>query len=356
MNTATFDSIKILLPAVIAFLVGIGLTPTLSNFMYKHKLWRRSSRSKQNTEAMSVEFQKIHNEVGENSTPRIGGVLVWVSIIVTMALVYLLYVFFPNEITEKLNFLSRNQTLLPLATLLFASLVGLLDDLIQIYRKDDSAKAGDGIPRFIRILVVLFIGAVGAWWFYAKLGVLGIHIPFYGDVSLGWLFVPFFMLVVLGVFTGSVIDGIDGLAAGTMCAAYASYLVIAFSQNQIDLAAFCAVIIGGLLAFLWFNIPPARFYLGETGMLGLTVALAVVAFLTREVLLLPIIAFPLFITSVSSSVQMFSKKYFGKKILKVAPLHHHFEALGWPAYKVTMRYWVVAVITAILGAIIAIVG
>jgi phospho-N-acetylmuramoyl-pentapeptide-transferase len=162
------------------------------------------------------------------------------------------------------------------------------------------------------------------------------------------------MFVVLGVFSGSVIDGIDGLAAGVMAAAYTGYMIIAFSQNQIDLAAFCAVVIGGLLAFLWFNIPPARFYLGETGMLGLTVALAIVAFLTREVLLIPIIAFPLFATSVSSAVQMFSKKYFGKKVFRIAPIHHHFEAIGWPSYKVTMRYWIIAIITAILGAIISI--
>ncbi len=355
MNNLTFDAIKILLPAVLAFMVGIGLTPMLSDFMYKHKLWRRSSRSKVNTEAMSPDFQRIHNQNGENSTPRVGGVIVWISIIITIALVFLLSVFFPSETTEKLNFLSRNQTLLPLAALLFASLVGLFDDFIQIYGTKNVAKAGDGLPRYFRILVVLFIGAVGAWWFYTKLD-FGIHVPFYGDVNMGLLFIPFFMLVVLGVFSGSVIDGIDGLAAGVMCAAYASFLVIALSQNQIDLAAFCAVVIGGLLAFLWFNIPPARFYLGETGMLGLTVALAVVAFLTREALLLPIIAFPLFITSVSSSVQMFSKKFLGRKVFLVAPLHHHFEALGWPSYKVTMRYWIIAVVMAIFGAIIAIVG
>lgn len=356
MEPLTFNVIKILLPAVLAFLVGLSLTPTLSNFMYKHRLWRTTSRSKVNSEAMSVDFQRIHNEKGENTTPRIGGVLVWASIIVTIIILFCISYIFPNDITEKLNFLSRNQTLLPLVALFFASLVGLIDDLIQIYKKDDAAKAGDGIPRWLRIATVLLIGAVGGWWFYFKLGVFGINIPFVGDINLGLLFIPFFMFVVLGVFSGSVIDGIDGLAAGVMSAAYGSYMLIALSQNQIDLAAFCAVVVGGLLAFLWFNIPPARFYLGETGMLGLTVGLAVVAFLTREVLLLPIIAFPLFITSISSSVQMFSKKYFGKKVFLVAPLHHHFEALGWPSYKVTMRYWIIAVIMGIIGVIIAILG
>lgn len=349
-----FDTIKVLLPAVLSFLVGIGITPTLSNFMYKHKMWRGASRSKENTEAMSTDFQKIHNEKGETSTPRTGGALVWISILITIILLYLLSLFFANEVTLKLSFLSRNQTFLPLAALLFGSIVGLLDDLLQIYGK--SKEMSNGIPRILRILIVLLIGAIGAWWFYFKLEVLSIHIPFYGDLQLGLLFIPFFMLVVLGVFSGSVIDGIDGLAAGVMTAAYGAYMIIAFSQNQIDLAAFCAVIMGGLLAFLWFNIPPARFYLGETGMLGLTVALAIVAFMTREVILIPIIAFPLFITSISSSIQMFSKKYFGKKVFRIAPLHHHFEAIGWPSYKVTMRYWIISIIMALSGALIAILG
>lgn len=351
----SFDVIKVLLPAILSFLFGIALTPTLTNFMYKHRLWRRVSRSKVNTEAMSTEFQKVHNEKGERSTPRVGGVLVWLSIICTIILLYIVSIFYPNEVTEKLNFFSRNQTILPLAALLFASLVGLADDLLQIYGKG-LALTSDGISRKLRILVVLLIGAVGAWWFFFKLGVLSIDVPFFGEYNLGLWFVPFFMFVVLGTFSGSVIDGIDGLAAGVMTSAYASYMIIAFSQHQIDLAAFCAVVTGGLLAFLWFNIPPARFYLGETGMLGLTVTLAIIAFLTREVLILPIIAFPLFITSISSSAQMFSKKYFKRKILKIAPLHHHFEAIGWPSYKVTMRYWVLSVILGLFGTIIAILG
>jgi len=348
------DVIKVLLPAVLCFTVGIGLTPRLSDFMYKKRLWRRKVRSQENTQEMSAEFKKVHNAEGEKSTPRVGGILVWLSIIITIVMIYLLSIAFPNDNTMKLNFLSRNQTLLPLAALLFASIIGLIDDLLQIYGA--SLKMGDGISRSLRILVVLLIGAVGAWWFYFKLQVLSIHIPFEGELNLGIFFVPFFMLVVLGVFTGSVIDGIDGLAAGVMCSAYGAYTIIAIAQHQIDLAAFCAVVIGGLLAFLWFNIPPARFYLGETGMLGLTVTLAIVAFLTQEVLLLPIIAFPLFITSASSSIQMFSKKFFKRKVFRIAPLHHHFEAIGWPSYKVTMRYWILSVILAILGSIIAILG
>ncbi len=349
-----FDAVKILIPAIAAFIIGIAMTPALSGYMYKHKMWKSSSRSTTNSAAMSVDFMKIHNEKGEVSTPRIGGVLVWLSVLAVILLLAIVAFFFPTEATIKMNFLSKNQTLLPLATLIFASLIGLVDDLLQIYGK--SMNLSEGISRSLRILFVLLIGAVCAWWFYFKLETLSIDIPFSGTLNLGIYFIPFFMAVVVGIFSGSIIDGIDGLAAGVMSSAFSAYMLIAFAQNQIDLAAFCAVIVGGLLAFLWFNIPPARFYLGETGMLGLTVTLAVVAFLTQQVVVLPLIAFPLVITSFSSSVQMFSKRHFGKKVFLVAPLHHHFEALGWPSYKVTMRYWIISIVCAILGTVIALLG
>ena len=304
---------------------------------------------------MSTDFQKIHNEKGELNTPRVGGVIIWLSVLLTSIFFVLLDLFAANDFSEKMNFISKNQTLLPLFALIFASLIGLLDVLLQIYSSSKLAVC-DGISRKYRILVVVLIGAVGAWWFYSKLGVLSVHIPFDGDLYLGLFFIPFFILVMLGVFSGSVIDGIDGLAAGVMIPSFVSYMIIAFAQNQIDLAAFCGVIAGGLLAFLWFNVPPARFYMGETGMLGLTVTLSIIAFLTREVLLLPLIAFPLFATSLSSSIQMFSKKYFKKKVFRIAPIHHHFEAIGWPSYKVTMRFWIIAVVFCMIGTVVALIG
>lgn len=350
----TNDLIKVLFPAVVSFLVGIAITPRLSSFMYIHQMWRKKSRSSDNVDAMSEAFKKIHNEKGENGTPRVGGVIVWISVLAVIGILYLISLVTPGEVSDKLNFLSRNQTLLPLGMFLFASVFGLVDDLLQIYGK--GLNLSEGISRKLRILTVLLIGAVGASWFYFKLNSLSVHLPFYGDFWLGLFFIPFFMAVVFVIFSGSVIDGIDGLAGGVMASAFGAYTIIAISQHQIDIAAFCAAIIGGLLAFLWFNIPPARFYLGETGMMGITITLAVVAFLTDQVIVLPIIALPLIITSLSSTIQMFSKKYFGKKIFKIAPLHHHFEACGWPSYKVTMRYWIISVICAIIGVVIALIG
>lgn len=350
----TVSAIKVLLPAFLSFAFGIFLTPFLTHYMYKYKMWKKRSRSSENNHLMSVDFQKIHNEAGETSTPRPGGVVIWLSVLFVVCIMSLFAILVPGEGTSRLQFLSRNQTVLPLAALLFASVIGLIDDLLQVF--NTTSEKSDGISRRLRILVVLLIGAIGAWWFYTKLEVSSIHMPFGGDISLGLLFVPFFMLVMLGIFTGSVIDGIDGLAAGVMASAFGAYALIAFEQQQYDLAALCATIVGGILAFLWFNIPPARYYLGETGMIGLTVTLSIIAFLTGQVIVLPIIAFPLVLTSLSSAIQMTSKKYFKKKVFRIAPLHHHFEAIGWPSYKVTMRYWVLSVICALLGVVIALLG
>lgn len=347
--------LKVVLPSVITFFVGILITPFFTNFFYKYKMWKKSARTK-NTDGVSKEFADHHNTDAELSTPRIGGVIIWISVLLTVVFIYLLSHFYPTELTLKLNFFSRSQTLIPLATLLLASIIGLFDDLMQIFGKGDYAR-DPLIYRKIKVACICLIGFVISYWFYFKLEVSSIHFPFIGDVYLGMWFIPFFIIVMLSVFSTSVIDGMDGLSGGVMSIIFTSYAVIAFVHNQIDISALCAVIAGGTLAFLWYNIPPARFYIGETGILGLTVTLSVIAFLTNSSLLLPIIAFPLVITSLSVIIQIFTYKFFNKKrFFKVAPLHHHFEAIGWSREKVVMRYWVISVVFAIIGVIVALVG
>ncbi len=348
--------LKIFIPATLAFFIGIAITPFFSHFFYRHRLWKRSVRSDSVANpGISEAFNQIHNKDMEGSTPRVGGVIIWVSVLLTIILVYLVSVIFPSDSTARLNFLSRNQTLLPFFSLIIASLIGLADDLLQIF---GSAKSMvDGLSRRNRILLVIAIGAVGAWWFFVKLGVASIAVPFFGSIYLGWLFIPFFIIVMLATFSGSVIDGIDGLAAGVLASSYAAFATIAYFQHQVDIAVFCAVITGSILAFLWFNVPPARFYMGETGILGLTVTLAVVAFLTNTVLILPIIALPLVVSSLSVIIQKLSRKFRkGKRVFKIAPLHHHFQAVGWSSEKVTMRFWIISIIFAIIGVIIALVS
>ena len=344
--------VKIFLPTAVAFFFGLFFTPVATHYFFKYKMWKKFSR---NGVVTAPDFSKIHNEHEELNTPRVGGVIIWVSVLFTTLFFYLISILFPAPLGEKLNFLSRNQTLIPFFTLLLGALLGLWEDLIQIYGKGSLAR-DDSSWRKWKVVLVFVIALLVGIWFYQKLDMVSFHIPFGGELFIGSLIIPFFVLVALGTWSGSVIDGIDGLSGGVLASIFGAYSAIAFANNQIDLAAFSGVVTGAILAFLWFNIPPARFYMGETGMMGLTITLATLAFLTDSVLILPIVAMPLVITSLSDILQFTSKKLRGKRLFRLAPIHHHFEALGWPSYKVTMRYWVLSVVFAILGIILAIIS
>ncbi|MBU1091783.1 phospho-N-acetylmuramoyl-pentapeptide-transferase [Patescibacteria group bacterium] len=345
--------LKIFGLSAFSFFLGITITPILTHYLYKYKAWKKYAGKR----ALSGEEAVVVNELHKNKeigTPRMGGVLIWASTLIIALIFWTLFKIFPTSLTEKLNFLSRSQTWLPLFALISASIIGLVDDILQIRGK--GKYIGGGLSLTKRIALVSAIGFMGGWWFFAKLEISSILIPFVGHLDIGWFFIPFFIVVMLAIFSGGVIDGLDGLSGGIMASIFAAYTGIAFFQNQIDLATFCAVLTGAILAFLWFNIPPARFYMGETGMLGLTSVLAVVAFFTDSVLVLPIIAFPLVATTMSDILQLVSKKIRGKKIFLAAPIHHHFEAKGWPPYKVTMRFWVIGIVFAIIGMVVTLIG
>jgi phospho-N-acetylmuramoyl-pentapeptide-transferase len=346
--------LKVFTPAALAFFIGLTLTPFLTDFLYKHRCWKKKAGKVDPLGKETPIFNSLHKEK-ETGTPRMGGIIIWVSVLCTIGVIYVLTLLFPgDEFFLKLNFLSRGQTWLPLFTLIIGSLVGLVDDILQIKGNAD-CKAG--LAFWKRSLMVIILGLIGGLWFYNRLGMTSVHIPFSGPLELGILIIPFFIFVMFSLFSSGVIDGLDGLSGGVMAIIFSAYAGIAYFQNRIDLAAFCVVVVGGILAFLWYNIPPARFYMSETGILGLTTTLTVIAFLTDSVIILPIIAFPLFITSASVVIQLTSKKFRnGKKIFLVAPVHHHFEAIGWPAYKVVMRYWVIGIIMAIIGMVIALIG
>ena len=347
------DILKIIFPTVLSFFIGISITPFFTKYFYRYKMWKKSPRNQADT---SVAFNNIHNTQHETSTPRIGGVIIWASVLFTVCVIYLLSLAFPSDLTLKMNFFSRSQTLVPLGAFFFAAFVGFVDDMLQI--SGLGAYARDALVyRKIKIALVILIGVVISLWFYYKLDFSSIHIPFNGSFELGIVFIPFFILAMLATFSTSVIDGIDGLAGGVLASVFTAFAVIAFVNNQIDISALSGAIAGVILAFLWFNVPPARFYMGETGIFALTVVLAVIAFLTDSVLLLPIIAFPLVVTSLSVIIQIISYKFFNKhRVFKVAPLHHHFQAIGWSREKVVMRYWIVSVISAITGVILVLIS
>ncbi|MFZ1075133.1 MAG: hypothetical protein WAN50_02055 [Minisyncoccia bacterium] len=349
--------IKIFIPATTAFLVGILFAPLLTHYLYKYHVWKKVAKKTALDGKPAVEFEKLRTNVHtgtETSTPRMGGILIWGSVTIVTLGAWVLARIAPFPLFQKIDFLSRSQTWIPFFALLAGACMGFVNDLFDI-----SPSGERGVRLRTRLIFVTLISLFIGWWFYAKLGVTAIGIPGDGSLALGALIIPLFVFITIGLYAGGVIDGIDGLAGGVFSTVFMAYAGIAYFQNQINLAAFCATLSGAILAFLWFNIPPARFWMTETGTMGLTMTLAVIAFMTDTlgngygVAALFIIAFPLVITVLSNVIQVASKKLRGKKVFRIAPLHHHLEAIGWPPYKVTMRYWIISIICAIVGMTIA---
>lgn len=338
--------------AIVAVFLGFGIAPTFRRLAYRYKLWRKVSRSANTTQAA---FHAIHTDE-ETRIPRVGGALIVSIAFLSILILFILARFTDIRAFQSLDFLSRSQTLLPLGAFLAAAAVGFFDDAIQIWGKGKWSK--DPIMlRVIKSASIILIGLLLGLWFYIKLEMSAVHVPWYGSIELGVFFVPFFILVLYSVFSGSVIDGIDGLSGGVLLSTFGAFAVITYFRNQYDLSALAVIILASILVFLWYNIMPAQFYMGETGMLALTTLITIYAFFTDSVFLLPILVFPLFITSVSVLLQLLSKKLGkGKKIFRVAPLHHHFEAIGWGKPKVVMRFWIIGFITSLLGSVLVFVG
>jgi phospho-N-acetylmuramoyl-pentapeptide-transferase len=349
----TLNVIKVFSLAAVSSAIAIFWCPLLTNFLYKHKLWKKVARQKAISGEDAVVFNSLHKEK-EVGTPRMGGLLIWITVVLVIFLFFVLSLIFPGTWLAQFNFLSRGQTWLPLFTLVVASAVGLVDDILVV--GGWGKYVGGGITFKKRFFIVILIGLIASVWFYQKLGWDVVYVPFLGDVSFGLWYIPLFILVTLACWSGGIIDGLDGLAGGAFASIFGAFAIIAFSLGKIDLASFCAVICGTLFAFLWFNIPPARFYMGETGILGLTMVLAVVSFLTDSVYVLPIIAGLLVLESGSAILQVLSKKFRHKKIFLSTPIHHHYEALGWPSYKVTMRFWVIGIVLAMIGVAVRLLG
>lgn len=325
---------KTFILSFLAFCIAMLLTPLYTHFAYKYKWWKKHRSQSTTGEKLKV-IAKLRIK---RNVPLMAGLVT----IVATAL-----------ITVAFN-LDRQQTWLPLAALIGGGIVGLIDDIINL-RGSGGGVAGLRAP--VKFAMITAVAAVGAWFFYYKLGYTSIHIPLAGDITLGWWLIPLFVLVV--VSTGNAVnitDGLDGLAGGLLVTAYGAFGIIAILQNNIGIAAFCLTVVGALLSYLWFNIAPARFFMGDVGSFALGTALGVVAMLTNTLFLLPIIGLIFVVEAGSSLLQIASKKLFKRRVFIAAPIHHHLEALGWPKTKVTMRFWVIGQICAALGIIVALIG
>jgi len=335
--------IRIFFLTTLAFVVAIAFTPLWASVLYRYKLGKKIRSG-----ITAPIFAKFHEK--KSGTPTMGGVIVWLTVLLLAVVFFIVRQLVPTGFWHELNFFTRPQTWLPLTALVASALVGLVDDYFNIR---GWGPKGGGLQVQHKLLIYTGIAIVGAWWFFTKLDFSLLHIPFVGSFDIGWWYIPLFIFVIVSTaFSVNEVDGLDGLAGGTLLAAFVAFGAIAFAQGRFELATFCGVIVGALLAFLWFNIPPARFFMGDTGAMSLGVTLGIVAMLTNTALLLPVICFLLVVESGSVILQLLSKKLRGKKIFLSAPLHHHLEAIGWAESKIVMRFWVISAVTAVAGVVI----
>ena len=327
-----------LILALGSFLLAMFLTPIYTNFAYKHKLWKRQKSVAVTGEQLTV-MNKLHKDKIKRHFPTMAGVIM----LLTVPIVLL-----------ATNCLNRGQTWLPIAAFVGGGIIGFIDDLMNLFGKGAAA----GLRAPVKFAMIAGLGLFLGWFFAVKLGWTAVMIPYVGQVEIG--IVGMILLFAFAVVaTGNAVnisDGLDGLAGGLSMLAYGSYGVIALLQEQWYLAGFCFIVLGALLAYLWFNVFPARFMMGDTGSFALGAGLGVVAMMTNSFLLLPLIGMLFVVEAGSSLIQILSKKIFHRKIFISAPLHHHLQAVGWEESKVVMRFWIIGGITAMLGVFLAMGG
>lgn len=320
-----------------AFLLAMLLTPLYTFLAYRYKFWKRQRSTSTTGEKLEV-FTKLHADKFKRNIPTMAGII---------------GVFAISVVTLGFN-LDRAQTWLPLAALVGGGAVGLLDDIINI-RGNGLGVAG--LRSSLKFAMITLLALVLGWFFYVKLGYNSVHVPFVGDLALGWAIVPLFVLAVVATSNAvNISDGLDGLAGGLLAMSFGTFGVISLLQGHVLLSGFCFTVVGALLSYLWFNIYPARFFMGDVGSFAFGTSLGVVAMLTNTLFLLPIIGIIFVIEAGSSSIQILSKKLFHKKVFLSAPIHHHLEAVGWPETKVTMRFWVIGCVAGFLGILLALAG
>ena len=335
MTTLTIqvgDLTQVFLYVTISFLIAFLAAPLLTSFLFTNKIGKRLRQHGIDGNAAPI-FSRLHKD--KAGTPTMGGVLFWV----TTALLTLLF---------NLN---RAETWLPLFTLVAAGIIGAVDDLMNVYGKGHN---GGGLRLKHKFWIYAAIAVVGAWWFHSKLGFDTVYLPIIDRNAHidGWYVPLFICTVIFSGFSVNQTDGLDGLAGGVCMVACFVFTLVCLMQGKVHLAIFCATLMGSLLAFLWFNIFPARFFMGDTGSMAMGMVLPILAFLTNSVVVLPLILLIPFGEGVTTIIQIAAKKIWKRKVFLVAPIHHHFEALGWPETKVTMRFWVIAAVGCSIGLLL----
>jgi phospho-N-acetylmuramoyl-pentapeptide-transferase len=343
-STLLSEAVRVTVLTTLSFIIALLVTPLWFKFLKKYKFGKQLRDG-----AETPVFAELHkNKAG---TPTGGGIIIW-STVIGMAVFFDVMNHLFDGMWHYFNFIDRAETYLPIAAFLIAALFGLLDDWLNILKLGGAP--GGGLKVRQKSIIYLVMALIGAWWFYFRLGWDVISVPFVGSFIIGWWYIPIFIFIIFATaFSANETDGLDGLLGGVSLFAFVSLATVAFILHRYDLAAFSGTVIGALLAFLWYNIYPAKFFMGDTGSMSLGITIGVIAMLTNTTLILPFFTIILVIESLSVIIQVISKKLrHGKKVFRSAPIHHHFEALGWPESQVTMRFWIVSAVFCALGMVI----
>ncbi|HEY4964009.1 MAG TPA: phospho-N-acetylmuramoyl-pentapeptide-transferase [Candidatus Saccharimonadales bacterium] len=314
------------------------ITPLFTTAAYRYQWWKKP-RTDSWSGGKATVYAKLHAAKHHRNIPNMAGIIFILSI---------------SIVTLFFN-LSRGQTWLVLAGMVAAGVIGLADDIMNIR---GSNKLIAGMEAKLKFALYSVVALVTGWWFYNKLGVNTIYLPHWHNIHVGIFTVVIFWLVVIATANSvNITDGLDGLAGGLLTSSFTAYAIIAMVEHKYGLAAFCITVVGALLSYTWFNIYPARFFMGDVGSFALGTALGIIAMETNTIYVLPIIGIVYVMETGSVLINRTSRMLrHGKKVFLSSPIHHHFEAIGWPETKVTMRFWILGQAATFLGILVFLVG
>lgn len=317
----------------ISFLLAVFWGGPLIKLLKKHRIGKQ----------IRVDGPSSH--MVKMGTPTMGGLMTIIPVLVITAALNL-----PN--LRGLDLIGRS-ILLPMGVMLAYGILGAIDDLAGV-----RGTKGTGLLARYKFLWQVLIATVVAIGLHFGLGLRSVAIPTIPyKIDIGLWYLPVAVFIIVGSTNAvNLTDGLDGLAGGTVAIAFTAYGIIAYLQGQVYLVNFCFTVVGATLAFLWYNAHPAMLFMGDTGSLALGATLGTVALMTGQWLLLPVVGIIFVAEALSDILQvLYFKLTKGKRIFKMAPIHHHFELKGWSEVQVTLRFWFIAMLAAMLGVALALI-
>ena len=307
----------------VAFVMTVIIGRPIIATLKRHKIGKR----------IRVEGPESH--LVKMGTPTMGGIMIAASVVL---------------LTAIFNLVGRLSMLLPLGVLLACAVLGAVDDMLNLV-----GGTRTGLTARFKFAWLFLFAVVAAWVLYGPLGLHNMFVPFVGKFDIGIVYFPIALVSIMGfAHAVNLTDGLDSLAGGTAAIAYIAYGIIGYLQGQLQVVTFCFTMVGALIGFLWYNAHPAQVFMGDTGSLAIGAGLAVAAFQTGQWLILPVVGFVFVIVTLSVMLQVgYFKLSHGKRIFKKAPIHHHFELIGWSETQVQMRFWLVGIAAGMLGIALA---